>query len=152
MRPVGGPGTACQAGARTSTGVGCTIGDAAGARHSHWRGQPVRRLLQPGGILQNASAVPRRSLAILVPALAIALGACDAGSTTDAQPEALAEGTWGGDNTGVIIDEMIAHVHIGCTFGDFPAPVLLDADSRFNVTGQYLLRAYPVAIDRKSVV
>lgn len=55
-------------------------------------------------------------------------------------------GTWGGDGAGVIVTDTLAHVHIGCTYGDIPARVLLDADGRFTVTGSYLLRAYPVVV------
>ena len=57
----------------------------------------------------------------------------------------LAVGTWGGDNAGVIVDDSIAHVHVGCTLGNFPGPVELDDAGRFTVAGEYLLRAYPVA-------
>ena len=57
----------------------------------------------------------------------------------------LAAGTWGGDNAGVIVDDSIAHVHVGCTLGNFASPVALDSEGRFTVAGEYLLRAYPVA-------
>lgn len=55
-------------------------------------------------------------------------------------------GTWGGDNAGVIATDSVTHVHVGCTFGDMPAPIQLDADGRFTVDGSYVLRAYPVAV------
>jgi len=58
----------------------------------------------------------------------------------------LARGTWGGDSAGVIVNDTITHVHMGCTYGDIPGRVVLDADGRFTVSGSYLLRAYPVAI------
>lgn len=58
----------------------------------------------------------------------------------------LAIGTWGGDNTGAIVTDTVAHIHIGCTFGDIPGRVALDADGRFTTNGSYMLRAYPVAI------
>src|SRR5688500_18155949 len=58
----------------------------------------------------------------------------------------LAIGIWGGDNAGVIVDDTIAHVHIGCTFGNFGGPVNLDASGRFTVAGSYVLRAYPVLV------
>jgi hypothetical protein len=38
------------------------------------------------------------------------------------------------------------HVHVGCTSGDFPAPITLDAAGRFSVAGSHHLRLYPVAI------
>lgn len=58
----------------------------------------------------------------------------------------LALGTWGGDNSGVIATDSVTHVHVGCTYGDMPGRITLDADGRFTVDGSYLLRAYPVAV------
>ena len=58
----------------------------------------------------------------------------------------IALGTWGGDNAGLIATDSLTHVHIGCTFGDIVGRVMLDADGRFNVSGSYMLRAYPVAV------
>ena len=58
----------------------------------------------------------------------------------------LLTGTWGGENVTVILEDNVAHVHIGCTNGDFPAPLVVDEDDRINTSGSYLLRAYPVAI------
>ncbi len=57
----------------------------------------------------------------------------------------LVEGTWGGDERGVIITASQLHVHIGCTLGDFPAPVEVDLEGRFALDGSYALRAFPVA-------
>jgi hypothetical protein len=58
----------------------------------------------------------------------------------------LSPGTWGGDDAGVIVNDAVAHVHVGCTYGNFPAPVPLDQNGRFSVPGEYLLRAYPIAV------
>src|SRR5437660_10078679 len=58
----------------------------------------------------------------------------------------LAPGTWGGDNAAVIVSDSATHVHVGCTFGDMPGTVLLEADGRFRVDGRYVLRAYPIPI------
>jgi hypothetical protein len=58
----------------------------------------------------------------------------------------LALGTWGGDNAGVIVTDSAVHVHVGCTFGDLPAAVTLDATGRFTVDGSYVLRAYPIQV------
>jgi hypothetical protein len=55
-------------------------------------------------------------------------------------------GSWGGDNVGLLLEPAVAHVHIGCTNGDFPAPLQVDDENRISVSGSYLLRAYPVAI------
>ena len=58
----------------------------------------------------------------------------------------LLAGTWGGENVALIVEGTTAHVHVGCTNGDFPAPVALDADGRFSIAGSYVLRAYPIQI------
>jgi len=58
----------------------------------------------------------------------------------------LTAGTWGGDDAGLLLSETNAHVHFGCTKGDFPAPIELDEEAHFSVSGEYLIRAYPVAI------
>lgn len=55
-------------------------------------------------------------------------------------------GTWGGDNSGVIVTEDQAHVHVGCTFGDMPGRVAVDESGRFTVDGSYVLRAYPIQV------
>ncbi|MCI0432376.1 MAG: hypothetical protein L0271_01815 [Gemmatimonadetes bacterium] len=81
------------------------------------------------------TAAPLASLLIL---------ACES-TSPDALPGSIAAGTWGGENAGLIVSDSTAHVHIGCTYGDFPAPIPLDADLRFDVSGEYLLTAYPVA-------
>jgi hypothetical protein len=57
----------------------------------------------------------------------------------------LALGTWGGNNFAVIATDSVTHVHVGCTFGDFPGNVALDANGHFVVNGAYMLHAYPVA-------
>jgi len=58
----------------------------------------------------------------------------------------LAIGTWGGDNSGLIVTDSAAHVHVGCTFGDMPGKILLDDAGRFTVDGSYVLRAYPIQV------
>lgn len=57
---------------------------------------------------------------------------------------ALNEGTWGGENAGVIVTDSVTHVHIGCTFGDIPGRVAVDATGRFSADGSYILKAFPV--------
>ena len=56
------------------------------------------------------------------------------------------KGTWGGDNAGLIADDSSAHVHIRCTFGNVHQAIVLDAAGRFDVPGDYVLRAYPVYV------
>ena len=57
----------------------------------------------------------------------------------------LIQGTWGGDNAGLIASDSSAHVHIGCTAGDTKQAVVPDAAGRFDVTGRYNITLYPVA-------
>jgi len=83
-------------------------------------------------------------LAAAAAAMVVAL-ACDTDGMFGS-PRELAQGTWGGQDAGVIVNETIVHVHVGCTNGNFPAPIELDEDGRFSVAGEYLVRAYPVAI------
>jgi len=91
----------------------------------------------------------RLTLASMRPwALPLCLGlvaACGRGSPLPPGGR-LATGTWGGDNAGLIVNDTIAHAHVGCTYGNFAAPVALDADGRFNVPGSYVLRAYPIQV------
>jgi hypothetical protein len=56
------------------------------------------------------------------------------------------KGTWGGDNAGLIADDSTAHVHIACTYGNLHRPVVTDEFGRFDLPGEYVLRAYPVAV------
>lgn len=55
-------------------------------------------------------------------------------------------GTWGGENVALLVENDVAHVHIGCTNGDFQVPLHVDQDNRVNVGGSYMLRAYPIAV------
>ena len=55
-------------------------------------------------------------------------------------------GTWGGENVAFIVESTATHIHVGCTNGDFPAPIAVDEQGRFNVSGSYVLRAYPVQV------
>jgi len=77
---------------------------------------------------------------------AVGMASCGASSQLDPSADELSLGTWGGDDVGVLVTGPGAHVHIGCTFGDFSAPIALDSDGRFNVPGEYVLNAYPVLV------
>jgi hypothetical protein len=57
----------------------------------------------------------------------------------------LALGTWGGDAAGMIVNDTSMHLHIGCTYGDVSGRVTVTRGA-FDVSGSYLLRAYPVAV------
>ena len=74
-----------------------------------------------------------------LPVFVLLLAACAGG---DRVP--LPDGTWGGEDAGVIVEGQAAHVHIGCTKGDTAAPIALDPDGEFAVRGLYNVNAYPV--------
>ena len=57
----------------------------------------------------------------------------------------LALGTWGGDAAGMIVSDTSMHLHIGCTYGDVSGRVPVTSGS-FDVSGSYMLRAYPIAV------
>jgi hypothetical protein len=80
--------------------------------------------------------------------LAIAAVAACSATSTDLPPNdgKIAIGTWGGDTAGMIVSDTSFHLHIGCTFGDASGRVPLDANGRFDVSGSYMLRAFPIAI------
>ncbi len=83
---------------------------------------------------------------LLTTAVVVAIANCSSSATPPAFNGQLALGTWGGDNAGVIATDSVTHIHVGCTFGDLPAHVVLDADGRFTLDGTFVLRAYPVLI------
>jgi len=68
---------------------------------------------------------------------------CD---VTGPAPGTVIVGTWGGDNAGLLADDTSAHAHIGCTYGDVHQAIVIGAAGRFDVPGEYLLRAYPIAV------
>ncbi len=84
-------------------------------------------------------------LAMLSVLVTLAVSSCD-GRNTVAPPERdrLALGTWGGDNAGLIVTDSVAHLHIGCTFGDIEGRIALDASGAFTRDGTYQPRAYPI--------
>ena len=86
----------------------------------------------------------RRARACGVLAAILAVAACDGSSPLPPFADRLSPGTWGGENAGVVVTEDVVHVHVGCTFGDMPGPIDLDATGRFTANGSYVLRAYPV--------
>jgi hypothetical protein len=77
--------------------------------------------------------------------ISVVAASCSDGSLLPSG-DSLAPGTWGGDNAAVIVTDSATHVHIGCTFGDMPGKVLLDANGRFTIDGSYTLLAYPIPI------
>jgi hypothetical protein len=87
---------------------------------------------------------PRSGLVLLC--AAVVLAACGSGSATVPPDHRIPLGTWGGDLGGLIVEETSMHLHVGCTFGDVPGRVIVDDDGRFDVAGDYMLRAYPIAV------
>lgn len=76
----------------------------------------------------------------------VALGArCPSDDPTSPDGNLLT-GTWGGENVSLMVEQDVAHVHVGCTNGDFTAPLAVDANGRVNVAGSYVLRAYPIQV------
>src|SRR5437870_10526651 len=55
------------------------------------------------------------------------------------------EGTWGGDNAGLMAFDTTAHVHIGCTAGDTKKTIVADEHGRSDAPGRYNITLYPVA-------
>jgi len=83
---------------------------------------------------------------LLVAAAAIAVLSCSSASTLPPFDGSLALGTWGGDSAGMIVGDTAMHLHVGCTFGDVSGRVPVGVNGLFDVSGSYLLRAYPIAI------
>ena len=83
---------------------------------------------------------------VTIGALALLTAACSESDLAPLPDDALALGTWGGDDVAVMVTDAGAHVHIGCTFGDIQGTIPLDEDGRFTIDGTYVLRAYPVAV------
>ena len=83
---------------------------------------------------------------LLAVGLVVALATCRPAGSIVSPGAQLATGTWGGDKAGAIVNDTIAHIHVGCTYGDIPGRVKLDAEGRFTVDGTYLLRAFPVVL------
>lgn len=76
-------------------------------------------------------------------ALLVASIACAAPISTPAG-NLVIQGTWGGNNAGLIVNLNDVHVHIGCTLGDANGPVTTDLNGHFEATGTYNVDAYPV--------
>jgi hypothetical protein len=80
-----------------------------------------------------------------------AVVACSTGNAGNAGPSlppfdgGLAIGTWGGDSAGMIVGDTAMHIHVGCTFGDVSGRVPV-SNNHFDVSGSYMLRAFPIAI------
>jgi hypothetical protein len=101
---------------------------------------------RPGVTDPNADsyATMRRLVSAL---LGVAIVACSSTATPLPLNDGnIALGTWGGDTAAMIVGDTAMHLHIGCTFGDVSGRVPLDAQNRFDVSGSYMLRAFPIAV------
>jgi len=81
----------------------------------------------------------RRRVVLVLTLLLV--GACGASRV---ELEKVPEGTWGGDDAGLLVRADGAHAHIGCTLGDVSGPIPLDGEGRFEITGQWNVDAYPI--------
>jgi hypothetical protein len=75
----------------------------------------------------------------------VAGAACSAGDGIRPTDGLLALGTWGGDSAAMIVGDTAMHIHVGCTFGDVSGRIHIDAANAFDVSGSYMLHAFPVA-------
>ena len=74
------------------------------------------------------------------------LASCGSESRVFPPGSLLPDGTWGGDNAGVIVADTGTHVHIGCVVGDIKGSIALDAHGRFDVAGKQSVTASPIGI------
>lgn len=86
-----------------------------------------------------------RLAALAVSVAATAIVGCSAASVDPPRLDGkLALGTWGGENAGMIVSDTAMHLHVGCTYGDVSGRIAVTSDGRFDVSGSYMLRAYPI--------
>ena len=78
--------------------------------------------------------------------LCIVIVACSAGHRLPPFDGDIPLGSWGATGAGMTVTETGLHLHIGCTNGDVVGRVPLGAQGEFDVSGSYVLRAYPVAV------
>jgi hypothetical protein len=87
-----------------------------------------------------------RTLIVAGLCVAASVGACGSGVSTVPADHRIPLGTRGGDLGGLIVEATSMHLHVGCTYGDVPGRVVVDDDGKFDVAGDYMLRAYPIAV------
>ena len=76
--------------------------------------------------------------------LVLSLTALVACTATSVDPITDIDGTWGGENAGLIATDTVAHVHIGCTLGYAKTPITVRSDGSFEATGTYNVDAFPI--------
>lgn len=93
------------------------------------------------------SSSPRSILGrLLALVAAVAALSCSVAVPSVPADRRLPLGTFGGDSGGMIVGDTAMHLHVGCTFGDVSGRVPVDATGRFDVSGSYVLRAYPITV------
>jgi hypothetical protein len=101
----------------------------------------------PHSSVFSPRATTAHQLAAIVGWLTVAsILACSANPALPPFDGALPLGTWGGDNNGMIVGDTAMHLHIGCTFGDVSGRIPLGSNGAFDVSGSYVLRAFPIAV------
>ena len=93
-----------------------------------------------------SSLLERAAAALFAACFAGVAGCSSSGIGPPGFDGTLALGTWGGDNSGMIVSDTAMHLHVGCTFGDVSGRIAVAANGSFDVAGSYMLRAYPVAV------
>jgi hypothetical protein len=83
---------------------------------------------------------------LVVGTLAVGVACASSSATLPPNDGRVAVGTWGGDTAGMIVQDTLVHLHIGCTYGDIHGRPVLDVNGRFDASGSYLLKAYPIAV------
>lgn len=83
---------------------------------------------------------------LLVFAVLVVACSSSGGTTLPPYDGLLALGTWGGDSAGMIVSDTAMHIHVACTFGDVSGRIPVTSDGRFDVSGSYTLRAYPITV------
>ena len=87
-----------------------------------------------------------RANAATVAMLAVVLTACSSSTNLPPNDGYVALGTWGGDNSGMIVSDTAMHLHVGCTFGDVSGRIPITTSGNFDVAGSYMPRAFPVQV------
>ena len=72
------------------------------------------------------------------------VAACSAADPLVPVNGALPLGDWGGDSAAMMVSDTAMHMHINCTYGDVSGSIQV-VNGVFDVTGRYMLRAYPIA-------
>ena len=84
--------------------------------------------------------------ALLTLAVLATIGCSSSSVTVPKTGGVLELGQWGGDSAAMVVGDTATHLHISCTYGDVSGRIVFNARGEFDVSGSYLLRAFPVAV------